>query len=97
MFQFLSNSKKCTSINRKLLYFRADATFETVKQAFGASNCFMLTINSKSLSDPKLLTDYWAQYITRSTESYVICLMCVNSVDADFIGFIYRYCFYVLE
>ncbi|KPJ16736.1 hypothetical protein RR48_10335 [Papilio machaon] len=49
---------------------KADATFETVKQAFGASNCFMLTINSKSLSDPKLLTDYWAQYITRSTESY---------------------------
>ncbi|XP_013175761.1 PREDICTED: trafficking protein particle complex subunit 8 [Papilio xuthus] len=49
---------------------KADATFETVKQAFGTSNCFMLTINSKSLSDPKLLTDYWAQYITRSMESY---------------------------
>ncbi|XP_028156042.1 trafficking protein particle complex subunit 8 [Ostrinia furnacalis] len=48
---------------------KADAVFETVKQTFGANNCFMLSINSKSNIDPTLTNDYWAQYITRTTET----------------------------
>ncbi|XP_063616644.1 trafficking protein particle complex subunit 8 [Cydia splendana] len=48
---------------------KADAAFETLKQTFGSSNCFMLSINSKSTTDPSLPTDYWAQYIKRSNDS----------------------------
>ncbi|XP_068626862.1 trafficking protein particle complex subunit 8 [Battus philenor] len=49
---------------------KPETTFETMKQAFGAGNCFMLRINSKSSTDPKLSTDYWAQYVTRTRETY---------------------------
>ncbi|XP_059050449.1 trafficking protein particle complex subunit 8 isoform X2 [Achroia grisella] len=45
---------------------KADTTFETLKQTFGASNSFMLSINSKSTTDPHLSTDYWAHCIKRS-------------------------------
>lgn len=48
--------------------FRAEAVFETVKQTFGANNCFMLPINSKSNIDPNLSNDFWAQYITRAPD-----------------------------
>ncbi|CAH2050377.1 unnamed protein product, partial [Iphiclides podalirius] len=49
---------------------KADATFEKMKQSFGVGNCFMLSINSKSSTDPKLVTDFWASYVTRTSESY---------------------------
>ncbi|KAI8440047.1 hypothetical protein MSG28_001473 [Choristoneura fumiferana] len=48
---------------------KADAAFETLKQTFGSSNCFMLSINSKSTTDPSLPLDFWAQYIKRSNDS----------------------------
>ncbi|KAI5640552.1 ER-Golgi trafficking TRAPP I complex 85 kDa subunit domain-containing protein [Phthorimaea operculella] len=48
---------------------KADASFEALKQAFGAANCFMLSINSKSTVDPCLPTDYWTQFIKRSSEN----------------------------
>ncbi|KOB71872.1 TRS85-like protein, partial [Operophtera brumata] len=44
---------------------KAEVTFEALKQTFGASNCFLLTINSKSASDP-ILNDLWAPYIKRT-------------------------------
>ncbi|XP_023939464.1 trafficking protein particle complex subunit 8 [Bicyclus anynana] len=47
---------------------RADKAFETLKVTFGASNCFMLSINSKSSADPKLPNDFWAKYLRRSRE-----------------------------
>ncbi|CAH2102558.1 unnamed protein product [Euphydryas editha] len=47
---------------------RADKAFETLKQTFGATNCFMLSINSKHPSDTKLTTDFWSHYLKRSTE-----------------------------
>ncbi|XP_037298483.1 trafficking protein particle complex subunit 8 isoform X2 [Manduca sexta] len=48
---------------------RAEAAFETLKQTFGASNCFMLSINSKNTSDNNISTDLWSQLIKRSSES----------------------------
>ncbi|KAI8438467.1 hypothetical protein MSG28_010973, partial [Choristoneura fumiferana] len=48
---------------------KAEAAFETLKQTFGSSNCFMLSINSKSTTDPSLPLDFWAQYIKRSNDS----------------------------
>ncbi|XP_049881251.1 trafficking protein particle complex subunit 8 [Pectinophora gossypiella] len=48
---------------------KADAAFETLKQTFGAGNCFFLTINSKSTLDPCLPTDYWTQFIKRASDT----------------------------
>ncbi|XP_061385966.1 trafficking protein particle complex subunit 8 isoform X3 [Danaus plexippus] len=50
---------------------KADKMFETMKQTFGATNCFMLSINSKTSNEPKLTTDYWANYLKQSSESSV--------------------------
>ncbi|CAH0695186.1 unnamed protein product [Spodoptera exigua] len=47
---------------------KADASFETLKQTFGASNCFMLSINSKSTLDQNVPTDLWAQFVKRSSQ-----------------------------
>ncbi|XP_075972327.1 trafficking protein particle complex subunit 8 homolog l(3)76BDm [Anticarsia gemmatalis] len=48
---------------------KADATFETLKQTFGAANCFMLSINSKSTLDQNVSTDLWAQFIKRTSQT----------------------------
>ncbi|KAJ0182539.1 hypothetical protein K1T71_001908 [Dendrolimus kikuchii] len=48
---------------------KAESMFETLKQTFGVSNCFMLPINSKNTLDPNIPTDIWMQYIKRSSES----------------------------
>ncbi|XP_069359904.1 trafficking protein particle complex subunit 8 [Maniola hyperantus] len=45
---------------------KADKAFETLKLTFGATNCFMLQINSKQTVDPKLPTDFWDRYLQRS-------------------------------
>lgn len=45
--------------------------FDTLKQTFGASNCFMLPVNSKTNLDVNIPTDIWMQYIKRSSESNV--------------------------
>ncbi|XP_050555044.1 trafficking protein particle complex subunit 8 [Spodoptera frugiperda] len=47
---------------------KADAAFDTLKQTFGASNCFMLPINSKSTLDQNVPTDLWAQFVKRSSQ-----------------------------
>ncbi|KAJ8735551.1 hypothetical protein PYW07_007171 [Mythimna separata] len=47
---------------------KAEAAFETLKQTFGANNCFMLSINSKSTLDQNVSTDLWAQYVKRSSQ-----------------------------
>ncbi|XP_039753731.1 trafficking protein particle complex subunit 8 [Pararge aegeria] len=47
---------------------KAIMTFENVKHNFGATNCFMLSINSKHAADPKLQTDFWTRYLRRSRE-----------------------------
>lgn len=62
-------------IKHFVLNFRAEVTFETLKQTFGASNCFILTINSKSASDP-ILTDLWAPYIKRAETSVRLVPTC---------------------
>lgn len=59
---------------------KADAAFESLKQTFGSSNCFMLSINSKSTTDPSLQTDYWAQYIKRSNDSTSEILSSVSNL-----------------
>ncbi|CAH0724853.1 unnamed protein product, partial [Brenthis ino] len=47
---------------------KADKAYETLKQTFGASNCFMLSINSKNSAEAKLPTDYWSDYLKRPSE-----------------------------
>ncbi|XP_046960546.1 trafficking protein particle complex subunit 8 [Vanessa cardui] len=47
---------------------RADKAFETLKQTFGAANCFMLSINSKNSVDSKLSSDYWSHFLKRPTD-----------------------------
>lgn len=56
---------------RVRFHFRADAAFETLKQTFGASNCFMLSINSKTTVDPCLPSDYWTPFIKRASDTIV--------------------------
>ncbi|KAL4712641.1 hypothetical protein ACJJTC_007938 [Scirpophaga incertulas] len=48
---------------------RAEAIFETVKQTFGTSNCFILSINSRTNMDSNLSTDFWEPYIKRAPDS----------------------------
>ncbi|KAM3967553.1 trafficking protein particle complex subunit 8 homolog l(3)76BDm [Aphomia sociella] len=48
---------------------KADTAFETLKQTFGTSNCFLLPINSRSTTDSYLSTDYWAHCIKRSSDT----------------------------
>ncbi|XP_050666465.1 trafficking protein particle complex subunit 8 isoform X2 [Leptidea sinapis] len=47
---------------------KADASFELMKQTFGASNCFMLSINSRQHMESKLPIDYWSQYVIRPSQ-----------------------------
>ncbi|XP_072943715.1 trafficking protein particle complex subunit 8 [Epargyreus clarus] len=47
---------------------KADASFDTLKQTFGAANCFMLAINSKSPIDIKV-NDFWAPIIKRAPDT----------------------------
>lgn len=56
---------------RQWFYFRANAAFETLKQTFGASNCFMLSINSKTTVDSCLPSDYWTPFIKRTSDTIV--------------------------
>ncbi|XP_060805731.1 trafficking protein particle complex subunit 8 isoform X2 [Amyelois transitella] len=48
---------------------KAESSFESLKQAFGAGNCFLLAINSKTNTDANLSTDLWTQFIKRPLES----------------------------
>ncbi|XP_053609244.1 trafficking protein particle complex subunit 8 isoform X2 [Plodia interpunctella] len=48
---------------------KADSSFESLKQTFGAGNCFLLTINSKTNTDANLPTDLWAQFIKRPADT----------------------------
>ncbi|CAK1539980.1 unnamed protein product [Leptosia nina] len=47
---------------------KADAALEAMKQTFGASNCFMLTINSRQPTDAKLPVDYWESCMKKPQE-----------------------------
>ncbi|XP_026731514.1 trafficking protein particle complex subunit 8 [Trichoplusia ni] len=47
---------------------KADAAFDLLKQTFGATNCFMLAINSKSTVDQNVSTDLWAQFVKRTSQ-----------------------------
>ncbi|CAB3239968.1 unnamed protein product [Arctia plantaginis] len=47
---------------------KADTSFELLKQTFGASNCFLLSINSKSTLDQNIATDLWAQFVKRTSQ-----------------------------
>ncbi|XP_047034378.1 trafficking protein particle complex subunit 8 [Helicoverpa zea] len=48
---------------------KADAAFDMLKQNFGANNCFMLSINSKSTLDQNVSSDLWAQFVKRSPQT----------------------------
>lgn len=73
--QFWLHIKKCSYNSYYGHYivffcFRADLTFDTLKQTFGAGNCFILSINSKSASDP-ILADLWAPFVKRTSDTNV--------------------------
>ncbi|XP_026758904.2 trafficking protein particle complex subunit 8 [Galleria mellonella] len=48
---------------------KADTAFDTLKQTFGANNCFLLSINSKSTTDSHLSTDYWTNCVKRTLDA----------------------------
>ncbi|XP_047506030.1 trafficking protein particle complex subunit 8 isoform X2 [Pieris napi] len=50
----------------------AESAFDTMKQAFGAVNCFILTINSRQTTDAKLSVDYWQNCFKKPSELPII-------------------------
>ncbi|GBP45709.1 Mariner Mos1 transposase [Eumeta japonica] len=50
---------------------KADSLFEQAKQIYGVNNCFLLSINSKSIGEPDgehVMLDPWAPYISHTPD-----------------------------
>ncbi|CAG4964933.1 unnamed protein product [Colias eurytheme] len=62
---------------------KAELAFETLKQTFGATNCFMLTINSRQAQDAKLPVDYWANFVKTPSDTSNIAMTNLSSSSTN--------------
>lgn len=56
-----------------LSVFRAEKYYESIKNTYGAGNCFFLSINSRNPNEPDsgVLPDPWSKFLVRRMDNNV--------------------------